>query len=94
MSLDISDNLFLAHHPHDNIPINMSGIRNTLGGTQSPPLQDSEPLGVSNMQGDKPQGVPDAKQRERELYHQTVTLKLVKITLLSTRILLGHPIKQ
>ncbi|KAF7792324.1 hypothetical protein EIP86_003360 [Pleurotus ostreatoroseus] len=43
----------------------MSGTHSTLGGTQSPPLQDPEPLGVSNMRGDKPQGVPDAKQREQ-----------------------------
>ena len=58
----------------------MSGTHSTLGGTQSPPLQDPEPLGVSNMRGDKPQGVPDAKQRERELY-QTVSIVLMEMTI-------------
>ncbi len=48
----------------------MSGAGSTFG-TQSPPLQDAEPLGVSNIKGDKAPGIPDAKQRERELYQFT-----------------------
>ena len=35
-------------------------------GTFSPPVTDSEPMGVSSVKGNKSKGVPDAKQRERE----------------------------
>ncbi|KAI0342188.1 hypothetical protein BDW22DRAFT_1429666 [Trametopsis cervina] len=36
-------------------------------GTQSPPLDNSgqnEPMGVSNIEGDKPKAVPDSEQRK------------------------------
>ncbi|KAI0747338.1 hypothetical protein BC629DRAFT_1599390 [Irpex lacteus] len=46
----------------------MSSAGNTLG-TQSPPLDatagQNAPMGVSNIQGDKPDAVPDSKQREQ-----------------------------
>ncbi|KAH9941728.1 uncharacterized protein BXZ73DRAFT_98123 [Epithele typhae] len=41
---------------------------NTSFGTQSPPLESTpggeQPLGVSSIRGDKPQGVPDREQRK------------------------------
>ncbi|OJT08828.1 hypothetical protein TRAPUB_255 [Trametes pubescens] len=32
-------------------------------GTQSPPTGDQQPMGVSSVDGGKPQAVPDSQQR-------------------------------
>jgi hypothetical protein len=50
----------------NNHQFTMSSVTST-SGTQSPPLDHSgqnEPLGVSNIAGDKHGAVPDSKQRE------------------------------
>ncbi|KAI0760372.1 hypothetical protein C8Q74DRAFT_1295755 [Fomes fomentarius] len=44
----------------------MSSANNTFG-TASPPLEATggqQPMGVSSIRGDKPQGVPDKQQRK------------------------------
>lgn len=46
----------------------MSSANNTFG-TASPPLEATggqQPMGVSSIRGDKPQGVPDKQQRKGE----------------------------
>ncbi|KAI0266064.1 hypothetical protein BC834DRAFT_969594 [Gloeopeniophorella convolvens] len=37
----------------------------TAGGTQSPPLEDSHPLGASSIKGGNAGGVPDREQRSQ-----------------------------
>ncbi|KAI0690891.1 hypothetical protein BC835DRAFT_1362542 [Cytidiella melzeri] len=52
----------------------------SVGGTQSPSLDSSgqnEPMGVSNIQGDKPKAVPDSKQRE-QYFQQSETAPAIQ----------------
>ncbi|KAH9039200.1 hypothetical protein EDB84DRAFT_1478054, partial [Lactarius hengduanensis] len=37
----------------------------TAGGTQSPPLEDHEPMGVSSIRGGNAGGIPDRLQRSQ-----------------------------